>query len=189
MAKRNRNNLKEAFKTGNIPTGQDFSDFIDSVWNLEDDGEGIPGPTGATGPSGTNTNYYPISFRHDEFNPNSGFSYYIGDVNDISTSSNDKSKRYSLIDGIVNKVYHHYNVSSVGSSEPSAIYLTNITTGISEQLTTSASFDSFSTLSVYTLGTPLTVSFGDSLEIRIEATTWSSPPIGVSGIFEVLVEY
>jgi len=53
MAEKNRSQLKSIFQAGNIPTQQDFSDFIDSTWNLADDGSGgYSGPTGAAGPTG-----------------------------------------------------------------------------------------------------------------------------------------
>lgn len=54
MAQKSRSQFKVIFSSGNIPTQQDFHDFIDSYWNLLDDGSftGITGPTGATGATG-----------------------------------------------------------------------------------------------------------------------------------------
>ena len=53
MAEKNRTQLKGVFQAGNIPTQQDFSDFIDSTWNLIDDGSVVSsGTTGPTGPAG-----------------------------------------------------------------------------------------------------------------------------------------
>jgi hypothetical protein len=189
VAKKGRFDLKDIFRTGNIPTGNDFRDFIDSVWNLEDDGDGIAGPTGPTGPAGNKTGYYSIGFKHDSLNPSSSTTYYIGDIGDIGTSSDDKYRKLSLVDGIVTKVYYHYNLTSDGSSEPSGLYLRNINTGTTEPLTTSETFTVFSDLNIYTLGSPLAVSVGDSLEIIWQTPSWSSPPLGVSGKFEALVEY
>ena len=54
MAQKTRSQFKVIFSQGNIPTQQDFHDFIDSYWNLPDDGSftGITGPTGTTGATG-----------------------------------------------------------------------------------------------------------------------------------------
>lgn len=189
MANKDRDQLKDIFRTGNIPTGNDFKDFIDSVWNLEDDGYGISGPTGPTGPAGTKTGYIKIYFNHNSFNPSASTNYYIGDLGEAETSSDDKCRVLSTVDGIITKVYHHYNITTGGSSEPSGIYLHNITTGSTETLTTSSVYDSSSYLGIYTLGSPLSVSVGDSLEIRWETPAWSSLPVGVTGKFDALVEY
>jgi hypothetical protein len=50
MGEKNRSQLKNTFQTGNILTENDFSDFIDSTWNLIEDGSA--GAFGATGPAG-----------------------------------------------------------------------------------------------------------------------------------------
>jgi hypothetical protein len=55
VSQKSRSQLKSIFQQGNIPTQQDFSDFIDSTWNINDDGSvsgatGAAGATGATGP-------------------------------------------------------------------------------------------------------------------------------------------
>jgi len=54
VAQKSRSQFKVIFSQGNIPTQQDFHDFIDSYWNFPDDGSftGITGPTGTTGPTG-----------------------------------------------------------------------------------------------------------------------------------------
>ena len=54
MSQKSRNQLKSIFSQGTIPSNQDFLDFIDSTWNLSDDGSisGSTGPTGATGATG-----------------------------------------------------------------------------------------------------------------------------------------
>ena len=52
MAEKTRNELKQIFKSGNIPTEMDFSDLIDSFWNIEDQGSLPSGVTGPTGPAG-----------------------------------------------------------------------------------------------------------------------------------------
>ena len=54
MSQKSRIQLKNIFTSGNIPNQQDFADFIDSTWNITDDGSisgsGSTGPAGPTGP-------------------------------------------------------------------------------------------------------------------------------------------
>ena len=69
------------------------------------------------------------------------------------------------------------------------MYLKNVTTGISEQFTSSVTFDVTSQTSLFTLSSPLVVSYGDVLEIIWQTAAWSSPPTGVTAKFQVLVEY
>lgn len=54
MSQKNRSQLKGIFASGKIPSQQDFSDFIDSTWNIPDDGSlsGATGPQGAAGATG-----------------------------------------------------------------------------------------------------------------------------------------
>jgi len=54
VAQKSRSQFKVIFSQGNIPTQQDFHDFIDSIWNFVDDGyfTGITGPQGPTGATG-----------------------------------------------------------------------------------------------------------------------------------------
>jgi hypothetical protein len=189
VSSKNRLELKEIFKAGNIPTGNDFNDFIDSIWNLEDDGEGVPGPTGPTGPSGNKIGYINLEFNHNSVNPSPSTTYYIGDIGQVGTSSGESYRSISLVGGIVNQVYYHSYSNVTGSYEPSGLYLHNITTGISQPITTSATFDSDSFLQIYNIGTPLAVSQGDLIEIIWVTPAWSSPPTGVFAKFEALIEY
>ena len=48
MAKKTRNQLKDLFKPGAKPSGDDFSDFIESTFNIQDDG--LEKPVGADAP-------------------------------------------------------------------------------------------------------------------------------------------
>jgi hypothetical protein len=54
VSQKNRTQLKSIFAQGVIPSQQDFSDFIDSTWNISDDGSisGATGPAGAAGATG-----------------------------------------------------------------------------------------------------------------------------------------
>jgi hypothetical protein len=54
VAQKSRSQFKVIFSQGNIPTQQDFHDFIDSIWNFVDDGyfTGVTGAQGPTGPTG-----------------------------------------------------------------------------------------------------------------------------------------
>ncbi len=54
MSQKSRNQLKSIFVQGSIPSQQDLYDFIDSSWNITDDGSisGATGPSGATGATG-----------------------------------------------------------------------------------------------------------------------------------------
>ena len=54
MSQKSRTQLKSIFTQGVIPSQQDFSDFIDSTWNISDDGSisGTTGPSGAVGATG-----------------------------------------------------------------------------------------------------------------------------------------
>jgi hypothetical protein len=54
LSQKSRNQLKSIFVQGSIPSQQDFYDFIDSSWNITDDGSisGATGPAGATGATG-----------------------------------------------------------------------------------------------------------------------------------------
>lgn len=54
MSQKTRTQLKSIFTQGTIPSQQDFEDFIDSIWNLSDDGSiaGATGPAGAIGATG-----------------------------------------------------------------------------------------------------------------------------------------
>ena len=64
MSQKNRAQLKQKFETGDIPTQQDFTDFIDSCYNIVQDNitgpqgpqgmMGLPGPQGSQGNNGSN---------------------------------------------------------------------------------------------------------------------------------------
>ena len=149
MAEKSRIQLKDLFRNGAIPSDADFSDLIDSFWNFQDDGSAMQGPTGPTGPAGSFTGFIQIPFDHSSFNPSASSSYYIGDMGKASASSTETSQVLSAIDGIATKVYHHSYVTTPGSSEASAMFLKNITTGVSEQFTSSVTFDVTSQLSLF----------------------------------------
>ena len=51
MSQKTRTQLKQLFSQGNIVSQDDFSDLIDSFWNLSDNGS-VSGETGATGATG-----------------------------------------------------------------------------------------------------------------------------------------
>ena len=189
MAEKSRIQLKDLFRNGAIPSDADFSDLIDSFWNFQDDGSSMQGPTGPTGPAGSFSGYTQITFDQGAFSPSASTNYYIGDLGKQSTSSSATAQSVSLFNGIATRVYHHYYTTSPGSSEASAMYLKNVTTGISEQFTSSVTFDATSQASLFTLGSPLVVSYGDVLEIIWQTASWSSPPTGVTAKFQVLIEY
>lgn len=189
MAEKSRIQLKDLFRNGAIPSDADFSDLIDSFWNFQDDGSAMQGPTGPTGPAGSFSGYTQITFDHGSFNPSASTDYYIGDLGETDTSSSAIVQSVSLFNGIATRVYHHHYTTSPGSTEGSSMYLKNVTTGISEQFTSSVTFDATSQASLFTLGSPLAVSYGDVLEIIWQTASWSSPPTGVTAKFQVLVEY
>jgi hypothetical protein len=189
VAEKGRIQLKDLFRNGAIPSDADFSDLIDSFWNFQDDGSAMQGPTGPTGPAGSFSGYTQISFEHTSFNPSASTNYYIGDLGKATTSSSVTAQSVSLFNGIATRVYHHHYTLSPGSTEASAMYLKNVTTGISEQFTSSVTFDVTSQTSLFTLSSPLVVSYGDVLEIIWQTAAWSSPPTGVTAKFQVLVEY
>lgn len=85
MSQKTRSQFKVIFSQGNIPTQEDFHDFIDSFWNLQDDGS-FTGITGPTGPAGNN-----------------GYGYYWSSISTQTTST------YTASDGefiIVNTPNH-----------------------------------------------------------------------------------
>jgi hypothetical protein len=51
VSQKTRTQLKQLFSQGNIVSQDDFSDLIDSFWNLSDNGS-VSGETGATGATG-----------------------------------------------------------------------------------------------------------------------------------------
>jgi hypothetical protein len=109
-------------------------------------------------------------------------SYYFGlqgRAIDTVTKANPVT---SLIDGRINYVQLSYDNSAgtLGSGESADLYIYNITTDTSKSFGTLKFSDNFASTGPIELATPVNVSLGDELVIKLVTPTWATNPTAVT---------
>ena len=133
-----------------------------------------------------------LLFGHDSVNPLDSTTYYIGGQFNLPpiTSANDGRRLISPVTGFITQVSISETVSStLGSSEPSTFTINNVTQSTSSTITTTATYDSSSSLQNYILSSSLYVVNGDRLEIRWITPVWGPNPISVRQQINVLIDF
>jgi hypothetical protein len=102
VSQKNRTQLKSIFAQGVIPSQQDFSDFIDSTWNISDDGS----ISGATGPAGAGSNIWTIN--GSTITPQSSYSTYT-----ITGAAFNATSDYRIKENVQNLDISLYNVDKL----------------------------------------------------------------------------
>ena len=133
-----------------------------------------------------------LLFGHDSVNPLDSTTYYIGGQFNLAptTSASDGRRLISPVTGYITQVSISETVSgTLGSSEPSTFTIENVTQSTSSTITTTATYDSSSSLQNYILSSPLYVVNGDRLEIRWITPVWGPNPTTVRQQINVLIDF
>jgi hypothetical protein len=131
-------------------------------------------------------------FGHDSVSPLDSTTYYIGGQFNLAptTSASDGRRLISPVTGYVTQVSISETVGgTLGSSEPSTFTIENVTQSTSSTITTTATYDSSSSLQNYILSSPLYVVNGDKLEIRWITPVWGPNPTTVRQQINVLINF
>ena len=129
---------------------------------------------------------------HDSISPTDNNDYFIGQNFTLtpSTSSNDSRRFIVQKTGTVTQVSIKKTITgTLGSSETNNFYVNNVTQVTQGFITSGETFDSSSSLTNYTLSTPLNVTAGDKLEIEWFTPAWVTNPTSVRQIFNMIIEY
>lgn len=129
---------------------------------------------------------------HDSISPTDNNDYFIGQNFNLtpSTSSNDGRRFIAQKTGTVTQVSIKRTITgTLGSSETNNFYVNNVTQATQGFITSGETFDSSSSLTNYTLSTPLNVTAGDKLEIEWLTPTWVTNPTSVRQVFNMIIEY
>jgi hypothetical protein len=133
-----------------------------------------------------------LLFGHDSVSPVDSTTYYIGGQFNLAavTSASAGRRLISQVTGYVTQVAISEIVSgTLGSSETSTFTIENVTQSTSSIITTTATFDSSSSLINYILSSPLYVVNGDNLEIRWTTPVWETNPTTVRQQINVLIDF
>ncbi len=129
---------------------------------------------------------------HDSISPTDNNDYFIGQNFNLtpSTSSNDGRRFIVQKTGTVTQVSIKRTITgTLGSSETNNFYVNNVTQATQGFITSGETFDSSSSLTNYTLSTPLNVTAGDKLEIEWFTPAWVTNPTSVRQAFNMIIEY
>ena len=129
---------------------------------------------------------------HDSISPTDNNDYFIGQNFNLtpSTSSNDGRRFIVQKTGTVTQVSIKRTITgTLGSSETNSFYVNNVTQATQGFITSGETFDSSSSLTNYTLSTPLNVTAGDKLEIEWFTPAWVTNPTSVRQVFNMIIEY
>ncbi len=129
---------------------------------------------------------------HDSISPTDNNDYFIGQNFNLtpSTSSNDGRRFIVQKTGTVTQVSIKKTITgTLGSSETNNFYVNNVTQATQRFITSGETFDSSSSLTNYTLSTPLNVTAGDKLEIEWLTPAWVTNPTSVRQTFNMIIEY
>ena len=129
---------------------------------------------------------------HDSISPTDNNDYFIGQNFNLtpSTSSNDGRRFIVQKTGTVTQVSIKRTITgTLGSSETNNFYVNNVTQATQGFITSGETFDSSSSLTNYTLSTPLNVTAGDKLEIEWLTPAWVTNPTSVRQVFNMIIEY
>ncbi len=133
-----------------------------------------------------------LLFGHDSVSPVDSTTYYIGGQFNLSptTSASDGRRLISPVTGFITQVSISETVGgTLGSSETSTFTINNVTQSTSSTITTTATYDSSSSLINYILSSPLYVVNGDKLEIRWVTPAWVTNPTTVRQQINVLIDF
>jgi hypothetical protein len=133
-----------------------------------------------------------LLFGHDSISPADSTTYYIGGQFNLSptTSANDGRRLISPVTGYVTQVSISETVGgTLGTSETSTFTINNVTQSTSSTITTTATYDSSSSLINYILSSPIYVVNGDKLEIRWTTPAWATNPTTVRQQINVLIDF
>lgn len=131
-------------------------------------------------------------FGHDSVSPVDSTTYYIGGQFNLAavTSPSDGRRLISPVTGSIVQVSISRTVGgTLGSSETNTFTIENVTQATSSTITTTATFDSSSSLINYILSSPLSVVNGDRLEIRWVTPTYATNPTTVRQQINVLINF
>lgn len=131
-------------------------------------------------------------FGHDSVSPVDSTTYYIGGQFNLAavTSPSDGRRLISPVTGSIVQVSISRTVGgTLGSSETNTFTIENVTQSTSSTITTTATFDSSSSLINYILSSPLSVVNGDKLEIRWVTPTYATNPTTVRQQINVLINF
>jgi len=140
----------------------------------------------------TPNGYTTMLFGHDSISPNDSTTYYIGGQFNLSpiTSSNDGRRLISQITGNITEISISRIIGgTLGSSELNTFIINNVTQSISSTITTTATFDSSTSLLNYILPSPLSVVSGDKIEIQWSTPIFATNPTTVRQQINVLIQY
>jgi len=129
---------------------------------------------------------------HDSISPTDNNDYFIGQNFNLtpSTSSNDGRRFIVQKTGTVTQVSIKRTITgTLGSSETNSFYVNNVTQATQGFIASGETFDSSSSLTNYTLSTPLNVTAGDKLEIEWFTPAWVTNPTSVRQAFNMIIEY
>jgi hypothetical protein len=129
---------------------------------------------------------------HNSISPTDNNNYFIGQNFNLSpsTSSNDGRRFIVQKTGTVTQVSIKRTITgTLGSSETNNFYVNNVTQATQGFITSGETFDSSSSLTNYTLSTPLNVTAGDKLEIEWLTPAWVTNPTAVRQVFNMIIEY
>jgi hypothetical protein len=129
---------------------------------------------------------------HNSISPTDNNNYFIGQNFNLtpSTSSNDGRRFIVQKTGTVTQVSIKRTITgTLGSSETNNFYVNNVTQATQGFITSGETFDSSSSLTNYTLFTPLNVTAGDKLEIEWLTPAWATNPATVRQVFNMIIEY
>jgi hypothetical protein len=129
---------------------------------------------------------------HDSVSPTDNNIYFIGLNFNLtpSTTSNDGRRFITQKTGVVTQLEIMRTVTgTLGSSEVNTFYVNNVTQATQAFVTSSEIFNSTSSLTNYTLSSPLNVTDGDKLEIQWDTPAWLTNPTTVRHTFTMVIEY
>jgi hypothetical protein len=148
----------------------------------------IGSPVSQVTPKGTIV----YTLGHDSISPTDNNDYFIGQNFNLtpSTSSNDSRRFIVQKTGVVTQLSIKRTITgTLGSNETNSFYINNVTQITQTLVTSGETFDSSSSLTNYTLSTPLNVTAGDKLEIEWFTPAWVTNPTSVRETFNMIIEY